>query len=408
MPQNSIRILSQLFYPELISTGQTVTELAEGLVQQGVDVDVYCAPPSLAKFHTTSHMTHAGITIHRVWATAFPKKQFFGKLINHFTFAISLFFTLLFKPKRPILVFTNPPFLGVIAALLKTIRGIPFIYVVFDVYPDTAIQLGVLSKQGVLSKLWRILNRYIYTKADRIILIGRCMYDILKADIPAQQHRVIRVIPVWGDDQSIHDQIFKNPTSLKSEWHAEGKFVIGYSGNMGRFHDIETILTAAKQLQSHSDILFLFSGDGHYRYLVENYIQKFPNSNCQLRSYFPRETFGRALASFDLGVVSLLESQVGLSVPSKTFGLMAAGVPILGLLPPASEIALIVKEENCGFCVQPRDQEALITTLLHAKNNPEILQRMGQNGKMAIQKKYSLHQAVSSYYNEIITLQENI
>ena len=404
-PQPKLRILSQLFYPELISTGKTLTELAEGLAERGEDIEVYCAPPSLYKQTVPSYIEHKGIRIHRVWATSFPKKLFFGKLINHLTFSVSLFFTLLFKPKRLTLVVTNPPFLGVISALIQCIRRSPYLYLVFDVYPHTAIQLGVLKPNGLVSRLWRFTNQFIYSRASRIIVIGRCMADIIKQDLPKSCQNKLISIPVWSNDALIQRQIVTNKNVFKKLWNAEEKFVVNYSGNMGRFHDIETILTTAQQLLDHPDIVFVFSGDGYYRSYIQSAIKTLHLSNCRLYDYFPKESYGAALSSADLGIVSLLESQVGLSVPSKSFGLMAAGIPILGVLPDQSEIALIIKEEQCGYLVKPKDIPGLKSAILYAKNHSDETKTLGENGLIAIKKKYSLHQAITSYYNEIITQQ---
>jgi len=406
LSQPKLRILSQLFYPELISTGQTLTELAEGLAERGVDIEVYCAPPSLTAQTVKSHIQHKGIHIYRVWATSFPKKNFFGKLSNHITFSISLFFTLLFKPKRPTLVVTNPPFLGVIAALINLIRRTPFLYLVFDVYPHTAIQLGVLKHHSLLSKLWRAMNRFVYRRASKIIVIGRCMEVIVKHDTPVSCQNKLITIPVWSDDTLIQKQRVSDKNIFKKQWDAENKFVVNYSGNMGRFHDIDTILKAAEDLKDHLDIVFVFSGDGYYRAHIQETIKHRALWNCRLYPYFPKDDYGAALSSADLGIVSLLESQLGLSVPSKSFGLMAASVPILGLLPDSSEIAQIIREENCGYLVHPENVDSMIETILYAKTHPEDRKKRGENGLNAIQKKYSLHHVVTSYYNEIILLQE--
>ena len=132
-----VLVLCQLFYPELVSTGQTLTELCEQLVPLGVDVHVVCGPPTVLnrKSKTPKYIEYNGIHIRRVWGTRFPKLNLIGRIVNQLTFAVSVFFYLLFhRPRKPILVLTNPPFLAVSCAILRALKiGEPYIYLVFDV-----------------------------------------------------------------------------------------------------------------------------------------------------------------------------------------------------------------------------------------------------------------------------------
>ena len=181
--KTELLVLCQLFYPELVSTGQTLTELCEELVGLGVDVEVVCGPMTVINRDKKAAkcIEHKGIRIRRVWGTRFPKLHLIGRVINQITFAISTFFYLLFHHhKKPILVLTNPPFLAVICGILKLLKiSGPYIYLVFDVYPDTAVRLGVLKENGLLSRLWEQFNTFVFKHASAIVVIGRCMEEVI-------------------------------------------------------------------------------------------------------------------------------------------------------------------------------------------------------------------------------------
>ena len=245
-------VLCQLFYPELVSTGQTLTELCEQLVHLGMDVEVVCGPPTILDKDkkTAKHTEHEGIRIRRVWGTRFPKLNLVGRVINQLTFAASVFLYLLLRhPRKPILVLTNPPFLAITCAILRVFKIIgPYIYLVFDVYPDTAVQLGVLKEKGLLSRLWELFNTFTFKQASTIVVIGRCMQDVIKQKTEKSGLKLddkLYYLNIWSDDKLISAALDKeNP--LKKKWNLEQKFIVGYFGNMGRFHDMETIVKALK------------------------------------------------------------------------------------------------------------------------------------------------------------------
>ncbi len=402
MPDNENRkkllICVQLFYPELISTGQTLTELAEALTECGVQIDVRCAQPSLKKGSAVveDNMIYKGIRIKRIWGTHFFKGNFFGKLCNHLSFTVSCFMSLLLdSQKHPVMILTNPPMLGAFCAVAAWIRRRPVIYVVFDVYPETAIAFGFLKERSLISTLWRVGNWLCYKQAKDIVVIGRCMQTVIEKQLPKSSKNKLKFIPMWGDDQNI--QTFSKPLTYKEKWGLQDKFVLLYSGNMGRFHDMETILDAAEQLKDHPQIAFVFVGDGHKRPLVEHQITLRKLTNCSLFDFVPREDLPDMLGSADAGLVSLLPEQTGFSVPSKSFGLMASGLPLLAIMSEDCEIARILTEEKAGVVIKPGDSTSLKQAILQLYTNPDLKKQLGQHGRQAIQTRYSILQTAKAY-----------
>lgn len=404
MKKTKVLILCQLFYPELVSTGQTLTELGEALTELGVDVEVCCGPPTILREakKIPKDSIYQGIRIHRVWGTRFPKLSTAGKIINQVTYAASTFFYLLFRQiDRPVLVVTNPPFLGVVCAILKKVKKLRFIYLAFDVYPDTAINLGIIKKNGILARLWESCNKLVFASCDAFIVIGRCMAEVIRGKMGGENTNKIEgkehIIHVWADDRNIRPLPKEKSEKYIKKWCLHGKFVLGYSGNMGRFHEMETIAEAAKALRYNDDIRFIFIGEGYKKKWLQEFVEKNQLGNCIIDTYVPREDLPEVLNLFDLGLVSLSPGQEGLSVPSKSFGLMAAGVPVVAVMSSASEIARIIEEESCGVVIPPGDQDALVEAIQSLFQNRETLDRMGKSAREAIDKKYSLKKAANAY-----------
>jgi colanic acid biosynthesis glycosyl transferase WcaI len=400
--KSELLIICQLFYPELVSTGQTMTELAEALAEKGVDVEVWAGQPTINRDlgRLARKMDHAGIRIRRLWSTQFPKLNTPGRVVNSLTFAGSvLTHVALRRPRRPLLVLTNPPFIAPILALNRLLGGAPYAYLVFDVYPDTAVNLEVLKEGSAVARVWELTNKLSYRFASKTIFIGRCMEDIVRPRLPSRTRERSVIIPVWADDPAISATEGEGP--FLDRWDLRGKFVVGYSGNMGRFHDMETPMEAARRLRDHDDIQFLFVGEGYKKQYCVDFAKQHGLTNCRFETYVPREELGHLLHTFDAGLVSLLEGQEGLSVPSKTFGLLAAGTPVLGVMSPRSEIARILTERECGRCIRPGDVDALVDSIQELKRNEKLAAKFSRNGRTAVQETYGLH-AVADRYVDLL------
>ena len=201
---------------------------------------------------------------------------------------------------------------------------------------------------------------------------------------------------MWADDENIR-ACRGLPNPLTVEWGLANKFVVGYFGNMGRFHDIETIMEAANLLRDHDDIVFLFVGEGHKKQSAQNYAESHQLSNCQFRTYVPREMLGFSLSTADLGLVSLGQGQEGLSVPSKTYALLAAGVSPVAIMSEWAEVALMVREESCGVCVPQGRPQELIDAILDLYHDRAKLATYRLEALRA-STKYTLASSAEAYY----------
>jgi len=407
MKEKKLLVLSQLFYPELVSTGQVLTELCEMLVSFGAHVEVLTGPPTIVSRTTKvpKYLEYKGIKIVRVFSTRFPKLSFLGKLLNQITFTFSVFIRLLFNfSKHPILVVSNPPFLPIICGLLKVVHKRSYIVLIHDVYPDIAIKLGFLKSDGVIPALWNILNRFAFRKANYIVVLGRCMKEVIERKLErGLDSKKIKTIHVWGDDTQIFGGLKKN-NIFREKWSLKGKFVLSYSGNMGRFHDMETIMETAKVLKDKTDIVFLFVGEGQKKNWMEEFVKKWNLTNCKFFPYVDKKDLGYMLTCADVGLVSLVSGVEGLSVPSKLYGLLSGEIPVIAVMSENSEAAKVIKENNCGFVVKPGNVEGMVNSILHLYDNREICKIFGKNGRNAIDGKYNLRKAAEQYFSLIKAL----
>jgi hypothetical protein len=177
--QKKFLLISQVFYPDEVSTAGLFTNLCELISQKNLEVEVWCAQPSYnTKVRQAKRLLYKGISIHYLPSTNFDKNRIIGRLINYFTFSASLFFKLLFSSsKTPIFTSTNPPYLGFIVAFFCVIKRRKYNYIIQDVFPEGLVRLEKLPAKSLIVKIWNRLNRFTLKHSNKIIIIGRDMQN---------------------------------------------------------------------------------------------------------------------------------------------------------------------------------------------------------------------------------------
>ena len=209
-------------------------------------------------------------------------------------------------------------------------------------------------------------------------------------------------IPIWCDTENVRRKTLPQDYFRKLWNIEESCFVVGYSGNLAKFHPIETFTEAAFLLRDHKDIKFVFLGEGAKKSNARNFCNNRKLNNCIFGSYVERVELGSMLSSFDCGFVGLNDNQTGLSVPSKTIGLMAAGVPVIACVSQESETALMLKENNCGVIVSPDCSKSLADTILRLKSDHAGLEEFKKNSLLAVQNNLNL-KIISSKYSKALS-----
>jgi len=399
-----ITILSQYFYPELISTGQLLTELAEDLVNLGCEVDVFAGQPTYyGRSLVDKKIEYRGITIHRVGNTQLSKNSISGKILNSLTFSIGVFVKALSSSRDSILlVVTNPPVLPMVASLLSIIGRQKYVCIIHDVYPDIAVKLGYLKKGGWIEWLWERMNRKVLRRSRAIVVLGRDMYEKIRQKLPSSEWGKIHYIPNWSDGDAIIPVPKDDNEFLKESGFVPSDFIVQYSGNMGLFHDMETIVEAAEKLRD-LPIKFLLIGGGGKRGKIEAMTRSFGLQNVLFLPYQPKEMLRYSLSSSDVSLVCLEEGIEGLAVPCKYYGILASGRPVIALMSEDSEIAASVRESKCGFVIPQGDADALADKILFLFHHPDIASEMGRQGRDLLERKYSRN-IVSHQYLDLLKM----
>ena len=395
-------LISQVFYPDEVSTANLFTILCNWLANNNIEVEVWAAQPSYTHSKKQPRrLTYNGIEIKYLPSTRFHKSKIFGRILNILTFTVSTALQLIFsKDKSPVFTHTNPPLLVIPVSLICKLKKRKFIYILLDIFPEGLIRLGKLSAGNPLVKVWKKMNIRVFRRSERIIVLGRNMGEYIEGIYPEGREK-IEYIPHWQDENLIHPISFGN-NPFSKEHKLEGRFVVQYSGNMGLWNDMETIGKAASR--HIEDVYYVFIGDGMRKPELQKALSSNEHRNILFLPFQPGEKLGEVLTANHVSLVSLREGLEGMAVPSKIYGILASGVPVIALVPQKSEIAYIVREENCGYIVDPSDVDGLINAIMEIKSDEQLRQKMGINGRKAFEQKYTTKKIAEKYISLINTL----
>ena len=400
--QTKITLFSQYFYPEMISTGHLLTELVVELTRKGINVSVVCAQPTYySNDRIDKKIIYEGISIRRTVNTQFNKNSLKGKFFNSLSFFVNaLWIALNEKSKSPIILVTNPPFLGLLGLICKVCRGRSYILIVHDLYPDVMINMGQLKHNSLLALLWKKINQMIYKAASFIVVLGRDVQRRIRDQLPFEKQNKIIFIPNWADPELIYpvDQS-RNP--FIKEHGLEGKYLVQYSGNMGLTHDMETIIEAARMMHNNETIHFILIGGGGKLSKIKKTAEDYGIKNITLLEYQPRESLKYSLCASHVSLISLERGAKGLSVPSKLYGIMASGRPTIAIMPENTEVSWTLNEYQCGLITPPKDVASLVNKITWMQENKEEREAMGRRAYRAFLENFTLKYCAEQYYNLI-------
>ena len=361
-----IIFINRYFYPDHSATSQMLSDLAFGLTTQIQDKEIhivtsqqrYDDPSAKLPAYQQINQVH----IHRVKTTQFGRQNLIGRASDYLSFYLSAAIKLLKLTKKgdTLVAKTDPPLISVIAATVAKLKKAHLVNWLQDLFPEVAAELGIKLATGIVYKILKGLRNKTLKQAKMNIVIGDLMAERLRQEGIADNK--ITVIHNWADGEQIrpvaHEQ---NP--LRKEWGLEGQFVVGYSGNLGRSHDFTSILAAAEALKNNTGIKFLFIGGGAQLPDIQHQCKEKGLNNVLFKPYQPRENLAQSLSVSDVHLISLKPELEGLIVPSKFYGVLAAGRPVIFIGDNAGELARIIKREQCGCCVEQNIEQQLITAI---------------------------------------------
>lgn len=394
-----IVFVNRYFFPDESATSQLLTDLACHLSEIGHEVIVVTSrqrldDPSAALARAGRH---SGVEIRRIPTTTFGRETHLGRAVDFLTFYMSAVVGLsrLLRRGDILVVKTDPPLMTVIGGLIARAKRVPVINWWQDIYPEIASRLGVpILGSSMVEALLAGIRNWSARSAALNVVIGRCMGEFLiSQSVPESR---IKVISNWVDDESI-TPVSRHSNSLRDAWNLGERFVVGYSGNIGRGHQFSLLLRAAEILRGEKEIVFLFIGQGAKLEALKNEVEQRALTNVHFRPFQPRQQLGLSLTVPDAHVVSLDPGLQGLIVPSKFYGALAAGRPVIFLGPPASEIARVIAEAECGLVEAGPDPEGLVQFIRENARDAGLRDRLGSNARQAIDSQFSAAKSLEKW-----------
>jgi glycosyltransferase involved in cell wall biosynthesis len=377
-----LSIVTQFYPPDYAATGQLIEELAVQLGQLGLLVQVFTGQPGYAFHHESApaieHLDR--VAIKRSRATRIWSKRIRGKAVNGLLFCLRSGLHLLKTSSRGdiLLVTTAPPFLPILGYLAYKSFGLPYVCLLYDLYPDVAVELNVVSRHHWLVRLWDSLNRHVWKNARQIIVLSPSMKDRVAVKCPELIDK-ITVIHNWADPNWIVP-IAKHHNWFAQTFNLVDTFTVLYSGNMGRCHDMETILEAARLLQQ-EPIQFVFIGNGAKRQAFRLQTSQLGLRNCQFLPYQNKENLPYSLTACDLSLVSVGLDMEGLVAPSKLYAALAVGRPVAVVCEQNSYLRAIVTDAHCGEAFSNGDATGLAAFIRRLAGDTQLVEQMGQAGR---------------------------
>lgn len=408
--KSDVLFLLQYFYPEYISSATLPLDTAEAIVKEGYSVGVICGYPKEynLKNNVPKNELYNGISIKRLRYFQRERFNFLGRLINNFSFTFSALLKITeLKNYKIIFVYSNPPVLPIVATLANKLYGVKVVFVSYDIYPEIAEVTKVISPKSFISKLMKLLNLFIYKRVYKVVALSNEMKKFLLIHRPFLSEDQIEVIPNWYDDngevkpkQEVKNKLFNHIID-------ENSLIVSYFGNMGTGQDIETIVEAARFLRESQNIKFLFAGHGNKLSLLKKTVKEEKLTNVYIYDFLHGEDFQDALAISDCFIVSLAEGVTGLAVPSKTYGYMKAGRPIIAIMDEDSDIVRDLKEFNAGYNVQPGETSKLIEIINELYKNVKKRKILGMNCRNLFLEKYTKNHCTQKYVELVRNILED-
>jgi colanic acid biosynthesis glycosyl transferase WcaI len=368
-------VLNQYYWPGLEATAYLLSELCAALAE---DYDVTVITGRLAIPRADPGKTrHDGVQVVRVRSTAFDRSRLFLRALNYATYLLSSLRAGLFSPRPDaVLCMTDPPVIADVALLVARRFRAPLVVVSQDVFPEIAVELKRLE-EGLLVALLRSLIGFYLRRADRVVAIGDAMQRRLEAKGAPRER--IRVIPNWVDTEAIR------PAPKDNEWsrgqELADRFVVMHSGNVGHAQNLDALVRSTTFLRDLDDLVVAVIGGGaRYAQLVE-LAELLEADAVRFFGYQPRETLSLSLSSADVHVVGLARGLSGYVVPSRLYGILAAGRPVIVAADAESETAQVVERERCGVVVPPGRPELLAETIRAAYDGTLDLEAMGRSAR---------------------------
>jgi glycosyltransferase involved in cell wall biosynthesis len=373
---SNILILNQYYPPDTSATASIAETITKALCKK-YSVKVIagrpsCNPDAFHAWYLFRRIVHGKLVIEHVGSTALSRHLMAGRLINYFSYLLLMIPRVVLANADVILSMTDPPIVGFVGALVAHVRKRPFVYYIQDLHPDMAFASG-LVKKGHLLYFWRSLHRWILKRADLIIVLGEDMRKrVVSQGTDPEKIEVVR----HGAPMTQTFASYDHP--VIQEINGRFSFTVVHAGNLGFYGAWDALIKAAILLEG-EDVGFVFVGEGAAKPMVRRLA-----SSCEMVRFLPfrpPDEVPYVLAAGDIHVVTIRQGIEGMVVPSKLYPLLAAGRPVLAVVPKESDIAHIVTQSRCGIVADPDDPSSIASEIRGLMDNRERLKEMSMNAR---------------------------
>lgn len=406
MAKDRIWLVSEVFFPDTdIASANIATEIALKLKEQ-FEVHVICGPENYERGNVSgSQMSPEGIRIHRWGYFNFDKNHKIKRLIRVIGIALGLLvYGLRIRKNDKAFVISNPAFITPFFALLKWLKGFEYILLMHDVFPENLVTGNYIKPTNLFYKFLKKVFILSRRSADKIIVIGRDMKELLLEDLPDSGKTKIAIIPNWADTAEIFpcdNLAYNNDEQFRNQ--LKDKIVILFAGNHGVLQNLMAFLKIV-ELVDNPELLFLFAGGGGTKNELKEYVASQQLKNVLFLPSFPRHQLNEVLNLSHIGLVSLSDSFYGVGVPSKTYNILSAGRPILFMGNVETEIGQLITENKIGWGFQYADASAVIQFLekLSSGMLPQISE-MGLKGRKIVEDEFAKNIILEKILNTCLT-----
>lgn len=392
--EKDVLFLCQFFYPEYNSSATLPTDTARYLADAGFSVGALCGYPKeyIREKKVLKKEIVDGVEIKRIKYLQLKRSSKIGRLINYFSFTVSVLSHIFELKKCKIaIVYTNPPVLPVVAIMANKLFKTKIVSVSYDVYPEVAQSTGSISPNGVISGVMRFINRHLYKRVSSVVALTDEMKEFLAKNRPELNEDKIRVIPNWAHESK--PEIIDCPKQKFN--YQPDDFIVIYSGILGICQDVDTMVDAAEILKDHTNIKFLIVGHGSKMEAVLSRAKCL--DNVKVMEFLEGEDYKNVLHISSCGIVSLSKGLKGQCAPSKYYSYLQAGIPLIAVVENDSYLAQEIKAEKIGYSVEIGDKKALADAILKMSLDKDTLNEMKHRAESLYDRCYEKSLCLNKY-----------
>ena len=395
-----VLFLSPHYPPDVAATGQLVAELAEDLARAGHQPIVVASRPSYTdatrgSYKLLEREIRNGVEIHWLGVPGAGRRGIWSRLLPFAGyFAAAALRSIFFRRIDVVFAQSTPPLLaGLLASMHSLIPGRRFVYNLQDVYPELGQALGVLGDNYVTRLSKRVESRLRH-RADVLTVLSPDMRSKVLASDPGLRN--VEVIPNWID-VSLVAPVAAAENPFRHDNGLSDRFVVMYSGNLGRAHGVELLPDVAAALADLDDVVLLVIGAGPAKADIVAEVEGRGLKNVRFLPYQPKERLNESLSAADVALILQRRSAAGLVVPSKLYGVLASGRPAVAAVPPDSEVARVLREEEAGIVVEPESAQGIANAVRDLYGSRCRAAAMGKRARLAAVDRHDRQQATGRY-----------